>query len=383
MQVFKVYMKIVKRKIASVIMYFVIFLGIAFALAAVGEENGTESFIQTSLSLAVENLDEGILGDALVDYLSVHNDVSEIPETENELLDAMFSRKLDYVLYIPKDFTERLLNGDREEILTDRKVPSSTTGMFADNQIESYLFSVGLYLDGGFELKESIGHADENLKIEAEVVFSDGKEGQEREAAVYYLQYLPYIFICTMVVMLGPILILFNKKEISDRNKCSSMSFFKRNMQLVGASALVAFADYGFMIVMAFLIYPDYMCSGRGVLAMMNALCMILVAMSLAYLAAQIVKNTNSLNIFSNIFGLGFAFLGGVFVPMDIFSDALLVVSKFTPTYWYVAANDAIEEIQHIPEMTPKVAQAFVIEGIYAISLLAVGMLLNRMKARE
>ena len=70
-------------------------------------------------------------------------------------------------------------------------------------------------------------------------------------------------------------------------------------------------------------------------------------------------------------------------MPMDIFSDALLVVSKFTPTYWYVAANDAIEEIQHIPEMTPKVAQAFVIEGIYAISLLAVGMLLNRMKARE
>ena len=383
MQVFRAYMKIVKRRIGSVSLYFMIFFGIALALNAAGKESDTENFTQTSLSLAVENLDEGMLGDALVDYLSVHNDVSEIPETEDELLDAMFSRKLDYVLYIPKDFTERFLNGDREELLTGRKVPSSTTGMFADNQIESYLLTVGLYLDGGFELKESIHYADENLKITAEIAYFDGKEREEKETATYYLQYLPYIFICTLVVMIGPILIVFNKKEISDRNKCSSMSFFERNMQLVGASALVTFAEYGLMIVMAFILYPGYMCSGRGVLAMINALFMILVAMSLAYLAAQIVKNTEALSIFSNTFGLGFAFLGGVFVPMDIFSDALMVVSRFTPTYWYVTANDAIEEIQHISEMTPKIAQAFVIEGFYAISLLAVGMLINRMKARE
>lgn len=383
MQVFKVYMKIVKRRIGSVSLYFMIFFGIALALTAAGKESDTENFTQTSLSLAVENLDEGMLGDALVDYLSIHNDVSEIPETEDELLDAMFSRKLDYVLYIPKDFTERFLNGDREELLTDRKVPSSTTGMFADNQIESYLLTVGLYLDGGFELKESIHYADENRKITAEIAYFDGKEREEKETATYYLQYLPYIFICTLVVMIGPILIVFNKKEISDRNKCSSMSFFERNMQLVGASALVTFAEYGLMIVVAFFLYPSYMCSGRGVLAMVNAFFMILIAMSLAYLAAQIVKNTEALSIFSNTFGLGFSFLGGVFVPMDIFSDTLMVVSRFTPTYWYETANDAIEEIQHISEMTPKIAQSFVIEGIYAISLLAVGMLINRMKARE
>ncbi len=69
MQVFKTYMKIVKRKIASVIMYFVIFFGIAIALTVVGEDNDADNFTQTSLSLAVENLDEGALGEALMDYL--------------------------------------------------------------------------------------------------------------------------------------------------------------------------------------------------------------------------------------------------------------------------------------------------------------------------
>ena len=89
------------------------------------------------------------------------------------------------------------------------------------------------------------------------------------------------------------------------------------------------------------------------------------------------------MSIVSNTFGLGFAFLGGVFVPLDIFSDTLLIVSRFTPTYWYVTANNAIGELGKFSEMTAEIAQSFIIEGIYAIVLLAVGMLVNRMKARE
>lgn len=383
MQVFKAYFKIVGKKLTSVVMYFVIFIGIALALTMLGGENEAENFTQTSLSIAVENLDEGILGNALVEYLSANNEVSEIPETEDELLDAMFSRKLDYVLYIPKDFTKRFREGDREYLLTDKKVPSSTTGMFADNQIESYLLTVGMYLDGGFALEDSVKNAEENLAITAEVVFADGKEESEKEVASYYLQYLPYIFICTLVVLIGPILIAFNREEISARNKCSSMSFFERNMQLIGASVIVMLIEYAAMIGIAFLLYPDFMCSVKGVLAMVNVFLMILVAMALAYVASQITKKEEALSIVSNTFGLGFAFLGGVFVPMDIFSDTLLIVSRFTPTYWYVTANDAIGEIQKFSEMTPKIAQSFIIEGIYAVVLLAVGMLVNRMKARE
>lgn len=116
---------------------------------------------------------------------------------------------------------------------------------------------------------------------------------------------------------------------------------------------------------------------------MVNVFLMLLIAMAMAYLAAQLVKKEEALSIVSNTFGLGFSFLGGVFVPMEIFSDTLLVVSKFTPTYWYVFANDAISELQGFSEMTGKLAQSFAIEGIYAVVLLAVGLLINRMKARR
>lgn len=383
MQVFKAYFKIVRKKLTSVVIYFVIFIGIALALTMFGGENEVADFTQTSLAIAVENLDEGILGNALVEYLSANNEVSEIPKTEDELLDAMFSRKLDYVLYIPKDFTKRFREGDRENLLTDRKVPSSTTGMFADNQIESYLLTVGMYLDGGFALEESVDNARENLAVTAEIVFADGKKEQEKDPAVYYLQYLAYIFISTLMVLIGPLLIAFNREEISDRNKCSSMSFFNRNMQLVGASVLVVLIEYAAMMLIALWLYPDFMCSVKGILAMVNVFLMLLIAMAMAYLAAQLVKKEEALSIVSNTFGLGFSFLGGVFVPMEIFSDTLLVVSKFTPTYWYVFANDAISELQGFSEMTGKLAQSFAIEGIYAVVLLAVGLLINRMKARR
>ena len=161
------------------------------------------------------------------------------------------------------------------------------------------------------------------------------------------------------------------------------MSFFNRNIQLVAASILVMLIEYVLLMSIVFGLSSDFMCSVRGGLAMLNAFLMMLISMSLAYLTAQIVKNETALNGVSNVFGLGFAFLGGVFVPMEIFSDALLTVSKFTPTYWYVTANNAIDKVESFSDITVEIWQSFAIEGIFAVALLAFGLMLNRMKARE
>lgn len=52
MQVFKAYFKIVRKKLTSVVIYFVIFIGIALALTMFGGENEVADFTQTSLAIA-------------------------------------------------------------------------------------------------------------------------------------------------------------------------------------------------------------------------------------------------------------------------------------------------------------------------------------------
>ena len=382
MQVFKAFLRIVRKRIVSVIIYFGIFIGIAIAMSQMGQENDAKKFSSTKLDIAVENLDEGELGDALVDHLGENNVIVDMPD-EDTLLDKIFSREIDYVLYIPKDFTSRFLDGDRENLLKDKKVPSSSNGTFADNQIESYLRTVGLYTDSGFELKESIANANQDMKTDSTVEYMDGSVDNKIEPAQYYFQYLPYIFICTMITSVGPVFMSFNEKNISARNKCSSMTFLNRNMQIILGSIVVAMLNWGILTAIGVFLYPDYLLSARGVLGMINSLIEVLFALAMAYTAAQLVKKEEALSMVSNIFGLALAFLGGLFVPLEIFGESVLRVSRFLPTYWYVTANDVIRETTGFSNLSPDITHAYIIQGIYCIAVLLIGMLMNRMKIKD
>lgn len=257
------------------------------------------------------------------------------------------------------------------------------TGIFADNQIESYLTMVGMYVDAGFDLAKSIIYAEESMRADSVVEFAGGKDESAKDMASYYFQYLPYIFICSMVCVLGPVLMIFNGRDLSARNKCSAMSFTKRNLYLLLGSFTLLIVVYGLIMLLAYLIYPDFMGTSKGVYSMVNALITILMSMSLAYLGAQIIQKETALNMFSNVIGLGFAFLGGLFVPLDIFGENVLKVSKFIPTYWYVKTNDAIQNITGAGNLPADIMQGYFVQCIYVAAILFIGMLINRMKARE
>ena len=383
MQVYKAFLRIVRKRIVSVCIYFGIFIGIAIAMGKAGQDNDAKNFSSVELKIAVENLDEGELGTALTDNLSKNNKIMDVPEDNDQLLDKIFCREIDYVLYIPKDFTSRFLDGERDGLLKDRKVPSSANGVFADNQIESYLKTIGMYTDSGFTLQESIDHTRQDVDVTAAVEFLDGSSDDQIEPAYYYFQFLPYIFICTMVSAVGPVFMAFNEKDISARNKCSSMSFFNRNIQMITGSVVISLMNWGLLMAVALVLYPEYVASVRGVLSMMNALLEVILALAMAYTAAQLVKKENALSMVSNVFGLSLAFLGGVFVSLDIFGKSVLNVSRFLPTYWYVISNDAIQKTTQFSNFSVDIQHGFAIQGIYCIVILLAGMLVNRMKAKE
>lgn len=382
MQVFKAFLRIVKKRITSVIIYFCIFIGIALAMTKAGQQNDAKSFSTTKLKIAVENLDQGELGAALTKHLDETNTVVAMPD-ESTLRDEIYSRNIDYVLYIPKDFSSRFQSGDRENLLKDKKVPSSSVGTFADNQIEAYLKTVGLYTDSGFDLQTSVANADTDMKTGAKVEVMGSGDVNKTEPGMYYYQYLPYIFICTMITAVGPVFMAFNEKNINARNKCSSMTFINRNLQIIAGSIVVALLNWGILIGLSVAMYPKYVLSARGALGMMNALLEVLFSLAMAYTAAQLVKKEEALSMVSNVFGLALAFLGGIFVPLEMFGEGVLKVSRFLPTYWYVTANNAIRETTSFSNISTDITHAFIIQTIYGVAILLIGMLISRMKIKE
>ena len=79
---------------------------------------------------------------------------------------------------------------------------------------------------------------------------------------------------------------------------------------------------------------------------------------------------------------LGLAFLGGIFVPIEIFSDSVLQVAKFMPTYWYMMTLEGAQHMDTAGGLPADAIQGLVIQSLFTVAVLLVGMVYNRMKAK-
>ncbi len=355
MQVFKTFFKILNKNKTTMIVYMAIYLALTLMLTFNRQTNDTSDFSKISLEIGVENRDEGVLGEALVSYLERDNEIKGIPEDKEELLDAMYYREVQHVLVIPEDFTEKFVAGEREEALEGTAVPGNNTAYLAEMEIDEFLQNLGMYLDGGYTPKEAAEKTLAAMETESKVEFLDDADAETKPPAAYFFDYLPYIFLCIMMVSLSSVLMIFNEKDLDARNRCSSMSFFARNVQMILGSIGIMVLEYGIFM---------------------------LVCLSIAFLAGRQEKNDGQLNMMANVVGLAFSFLGGVFVPLELMNQGMQKIAKFVPSYWYVSSNTAIWKIKSWSEAGEIYRNEFVML-LFAAAVFAVALMLNRLRARK
>lgn len=382
MQVFKAFFKILNKNKTAMIVYMVIYLALTFVLSSNGQKNDTSDFSKVCMEIGVENQDNGKLGEALVAYLEKENEIKDIPKEREDLLDAMYYRDIQYVLIIPEDFTEKFLAGEREEVLEGTVVPGNNTAYLAKMEIDEFLQKLGMYIDGGYEPEQAAQKTLDNMEKESKVEFLSVEDSGTKPAAAYFFDYIPYIFLCIMMVSLSCVLIIFNEKNLDARNRCSSMSFFQRNLQMVLGSLGIMLLEYGVFMLVAWIMYPNYMGSFRGILSMGNALAFMLVCLSIAFLVGRQAKDDAQLNMFANVVGLAFSFLGGVFVPVDLMNKGMQKVAKYVPSYWYVSSNNNIWKIKSLSK-AGDIYRNWLVMLAFAVAVFAIALMINRLKARK
>ena len=231
-------------------------------------------------------------------------------------------------------------------------------------------------------MERALKLAAEDLQKEANVEFLDGDDEEMFGGGYYFFNYLPYVFTCMMILGIGFVLRTFGNKDLSARNKCSAMPFLKQNAQIIlGCLVLMTAVYLIFMIMACVFVEHDYMFSIKGALSVGNAFIFSICALSVAWFVAQFAKSVVALNAFSNLFGLSFCFLGGVFVSTDMMSEGTKQVAKFVPSYWYVNAN---REIQNVAGFSSagQVYQSYFIVLMFAAAFFVIGLFIRRMKLR-
>ena len=381
MQVFKSFFKVLKKNITQIIIYIIVYLIISVIISNIFQEEGEMQFAKVSLNIGVENQDEGLLGAALTEYLGEGNNLKEIPKEKEALQDAMYYQEIDYVLVIPKGFTEKFAAGDREGLLQGTVVPGSATASFIENEMEGFLKTVSMYLEAGFEIKKALELTAEDMEQKAEVVFLNESDNMQLSGGFFFFQYIPYVFLCIMILGIGAVMKTFKNKDLSARNKCSSMSFIKQNLQIILGCTVFTVSVYLIFMVMACFCTGDYMLTTQGALSAANAFLFSICALSVAWFVSHFAKNTAEVSVFSNLFGLSFSFLGGVFVSLELMGEGAKQVAKFVPSYWYVIANREIQNVNGFADAA-QVYQSFLVVVLFALAFFTAGLLVNRMKVR-
>ncbi len=381
MQVFKVFCKVMLKHKTQFLMYIVIYMIISIAVSRSVQESKVMEFSKVSLKVAVDNRDQGELGGGLVSYLKEYNEIKKVPKNQEAVKDAMYYQEIDYVLLIPEDFTEKIREGTGEEILEGTVVPGSSTAYLIENEIKQYLDTASMYLRAGMDSVSAVELTKEDMQQEADVNYLEKSDGESLPVGFHFFRYLPYVFMVVMILGLEAVMKTFRDKDLSARNKCSAMSFFNQNVQIILGCIFFTLVVYTLFMVMALCLTGDYFFSIKGLLSAVNALVFSICAASLAWLCVQFVRSMEGLTAMSNVFSLSFSFLGGVFVSLDLMSDGVRQAAKFIPSYWYVIANNEIQKVESFAE-AGSVYQSYLVVLLFALAFFAVGLLANRMKLR-
>ena len=385
MRVFEACITIFKRHVVSFIIYFGIFMALAVALTALNEDQFTYDFSATKPFFTVINRDsDSCLSEGLISFLRENGNEVVLEDDRSTLQDATFFRATDYVVFLPKGFSDMLTSGNHMTLETV-KTTHSADGYFIDSLVNQYLNQVRVYLAAGGDMTEDevVEAVLSDLALEAVAEKRQFGDSAPLDTTFkVYSQMTSYILLVLVVLCVTNITLAFRRPDLRMRNLCAPVRPTILSAQQLLCCAILSFAAWLLLSVVGLLFFG----AGLGevdirsvVLVHLNSLVFSIVALSLATLTGSFVRSANSQNAVANVIALGLCFLGGVFVPLDMLGDGILEVSRFLPTYWYVTALDNISALTsyNAGAMLP-VWQAMLIQLAFAAAIFCVSLGLGK-----
>jgi len=349
MQVFKTYFKIVKKNIVSLSIYFFVFLGISVLISGqIPESKSDEVFNSYKSPIAVFNYDKSSdISNDFEKFLSENTTIIEIPDEVESLQDALYFRKVVYIVKIPNGFGESLKSGNNVQI-EKTAIIGSEYNIYMDLLINKYMNTAKGYINNipNITSEQLNTYLEKDMSVEADVkVQNFGSAVNTGSNIRYYFNYFAYAIFAIIILGVTTIILTFNDPEIKKRNLGSPIKLSSYNFQIILGSLVFTLIVWALICLLSFPIYGSAALNINTILLIINALIISLVVLSISFLLGNVIKSKSAISAISNILTLGMSFLSGVFVPQEIMSESVLKIASFTPTYWYVKAVDSITSL--------------------------------------
>lgn len=343
MTVFKTILKILNRLKGMLILYTVMLISITM-INQTADSNIT-NFEESKPDMLIVNKDnDNIVTNSFINYINKHAEIKNIDINDEEKInDAIFYRDVNYVIYIPENFGENILNG--EEPIIEYKSSGDQYATYSEMLIEKYIKTILIYREyyEGEELINKVSDVIENnVNIELKTIL----DTSELNAMTRYFNFLNYAFLAGCVYCISMILSSIKEDNVRKRTIISSYNYKKYNRIVLLSNAIVILAMWVLYIILSFILFKDLMISLNGLAYIINSFIFAICSLTVGFLIGNITQNKNAIGGIVNVVALGTSFLCGCFVPFQYMPDYVLKIAHIFPTYYYVSNNELIKTME-------------------------------------
>jgi len=384
MGVFKTYLRICRKKISVILIYMGIFAGALFLFSR-EDANTSKTFDNTKIRTAFINHDtDSVLVQGLYEFLGEYCEF--IVVLPDQVDDALFIREIEYLVEIEKGFEENFLNG-KTVTIKKQSIPDSFTSISVNGAINNYLntarvLNTHLKIDNASQLAEAL---KTSMASRASVELFDKDTGSgDKEYYEIFFNYLSYIMVACFILIVGTIMTTFQRLPIKRRNLVAPISIRRLNMQLMLSNLAFVMVFLFVFLVFGVATSQHHQINEYFMFYTFNAFSFCLVALAISYLFGITLKNTKALTLVSTVVSLGFAFLGGVFVPQEMLNGGTLKIARYIPSYWYVLNNSKISKLTNFSiENVSEIVKFILLQTVLAMALFAIALIYSQIKRKQ
>lgn len=369
MTVFKTFLKILNKNKFIIILYTVFLIG--FGGFNMQTSDNSTNFVASKPDIMIVNYDEekGITKD-LIKYITDNSNIIELNNNEEAINDGLFYRDVNYVIYIPENYSKDFMDGKNPEI--NIKSTGDYQSSFAEMLLSRYIKVANIYQKSIKNEDELISKINETLSKQSEVEITSKLDTDSLAKATFYYNFASYSILACLVYVICLILSSFKDIKIQKRTIISSTDYRKINRQLLLSNSLFSIILWGVYVALSFVLIGNIMFSNQGIIYLINSFIFTICATTIALLIGSLVSNKNAINGIVNVIALGSSFLCGAFVPMEWLPDGVLKIAHILPSYYYISGNEYLKtlEIFNFETMKPIITNMLVMLGFSIVFII-------------
>lgn len=343
MTVFKTILKILNKLKGMLILYTVMLISITTINQKSG--NNISNFEESKPDILIVNKDESNdITTNFVNYINKHSEIKDIDTNDEEKInDAIFYRDVNFVIYIPENFGNDLLN-DKNPTL-EYKSSGDEYSSYSEMLVEKYMKMLLMYKDY-YRGDELISKVNNVLETETKVELKTTLDTSELSSITRYFNFLNYAFLAGCVYCISMILSSLKEENVRKRTIISSFNYKKYNRIVLLTNAIVIFVMWILYVILSVILFKAFMISSNGLAYIANSFAFAICSLTIGFLIGNITQNKNAIGGIVNVVALGSSFLCGCFVPFEYMPEYAIKIAHIFPTYYFVLNNESIKTIE-------------------------------------